>query len=168
MACKDNLNHTRHEKFGRDCLQRSLPPWWFAVLFTKDVFPDAVTVVLFLANIAPVPIDYRQTWQPCEHRVWGPCARSDLGGAASHCMDATAMDVLMERIGWGSSTVASRLVGVTASEAASRGTRRSLDTLIIETDTLPLSVGFVESYASFAWDNQRKQSPEGARLDVWG
>ena len=43
-----------------------------------------------------------------------------VGAAASHHMGGTAVVFLMECVGWRSSTVASRLVGVTASAVASR------------------------------------------------
>ena len=47
-----------------------------------------------------------------------------VGGAASHHMDGTAMDVLMEYVGWKSAAVASRYVGVTASAAMPKGAKR--------------------------------------------
>ena len=68
-------------------------------------------------------------------------------------MDGTAMDVLMEYVGWKSPVVASRYVGVTASAASSKGTKRSRDTAFIDADALPLSEGFAESYAAFRRDN---------------
>ncbi|CAM9376086.1 unnamed protein product, partial [Laminaria digitata] len=59
-----------------------------------------------------------------------------VGGAASHNMDGTAMDVLMEYVGWKSATTARRYVGVTAS-AAVAGAKRSRETAFIEADALP-------------------------------
>ena len=51
-----------------------------------------------------------------------------VGGVASHDMDGTAMDVLVEYVGWKSAAVTGRHVGVTASAAESRGAKRSRDT----------------------------------------
>ena len=82
-----------------------------------------------------------------------------VGWAMSHHMDGTATDVLIGHVGSRSPTVASRFVGVRASAAASRGTKRSCDAAVIQADALPLSEGFVESYALFARDNHRKQNP---------
>ena len=62
-------------------------------------------------------------------------------GAASHDIDGTAMDVLMEHVGWKSKTVARRHVGVTASAAAA-GVKRSRETAFIEADALQLSETF--------------------------
>ena len=59
-----------------------------------------------------------------------------VGGAASHSMDGTAMEVLMEYVGWKSAAVARRYVGVTASAAAA-GVKRSRETAFIEADALP-------------------------------
>ena len=58
-----------------------------------------------------------------------------VGGAASHSMDGTAMEVLMEYVGWKSAAVARRYVGVTASAAAA-GVKRSRETAFIEADAL--------------------------------
>ena len=77
-----------------------------------------------------------------------------LGGAASHHMDGTAIDVLMEYVGWTSAEVAGRYVGVTASAARSRGAKRSRDTAFIDAGALPLSGGFGDSYVAFPWDNR--------------
>ena len=71
-----------------------------------------------------------------------------VGGAASHNMDGTAMDVLMEYVGWKSAAVARRYVGVTASAAAA-GVKRSRETAFIETGALPLSDQFPRSYTAF-------------------
>ena len=73
-------------------------------------------------------------------------------GAASHDIDGTAMDVLMEHVGWKSKTVARRHVGVTASAAAA-GVKRSRETAFIEAEALPLSEQFVRSRAAFAQAN---------------
>ena len=72
--------------------------------------------------------------------------------------DGTAMDVFMKCVGWRSSTVPSIFIEVTQSTAASRGTTRLRDTAFIEADALPLSEGFVGSYASFPRGNQRKKN----------
>ena len=53
-------------------------------------------------------------------------------------MDGTAMDVLMEYVGWMSPAVAGRYVGVAASVAPSSGAKRSRDTAVTQADTLPL------------------------------
>ena len=53
-----------------------------------------------------------------------------VGGAASHNMEGTAMDVHMEYVGWKSGTVARRYVGVTASAPAA-GVKRSRVTAFI-------------------------------------
>ncbi|CAN0557611.1 unnamed protein product [Laminaria digitata] len=71
-----------------------------------------------------------------------------VGGAASHNMDGTAMDVLMEYVGWKSATTARRYVGVTAS-AAVAGAKRSRETAFIEADALPLSEQFARSHTAF-------------------
>ena len=71
-----------------------------------------------------------------------------VGGAASHSMDGTAMEVLMEYVGWKSAAVARRYVGVTASAAAA-GVKRSRETAFIEADALPLSEQFARSYTAF-------------------
>ena len=57
-----------------------------------------------------------------------------VGAAASHHMDGTAMDVLLEYVGWRSVAVASRYVGMTASASAPNGTERSRDTAFIQAD----------------------------------
>ena len=70
------------------------------------------------------------------------------GGAASHHMDGTAMDVLMEYVGWKSASVARRYVVATAS-AAAVGAKRSRETAFIEADALPLSDQFTRSHTAF-------------------
>ena len=82
-------------------------------------------------------------------------------------MDGTTIDVLRKHIGWKSSAMASRFVEVTASAAASRGTKRPRDTAFIQADILPLSEGFGKSCASFSGDNQRQQNAEWTRLAIW-
>ena len=82
-----------------------------------------------------------------------------VGGAASHHVDGTAMDALMEYVGWKSAAVASRYVGVTASAAESRGAKRSRDTAFIDPDALPLSEGFGNSYTAFSRDNRGQPIP---------
>ena len=82
-----------------------------------------------------------------------------VGGAASHHMDGTAMDVLMEDAGLKSAAVAGRYVGVTASAAGSRGAKRSRDTAFIDADALPLSKGFGDAYAAFPRDNRGQPIP---------
>ena len=82
-----------------------------------------------------------------------------VGGAASHHMDGTAMDVLMEYVGWKSAAVAGRYVGVTASAAGSRGAKRSRDTAFIDADALLLLEGFGDSYAAFSRDNRGQPIP---------
>ena len=57
-----------------------------------------------------------------------------VGAAANHHMDGTAMDVLLEYVGWRSVAVASRYVGMTASASAPNGTERSRDTAFIQAD----------------------------------
>ncbi|CAM9525004.1 unnamed protein product [Laminaria digitata] len=59
-----------------------------------------------------------------------------VGRAASHSIDGTAMDVLME------------YAGVTAS-AAVAGAKRSRETTFIEADALPLSEQFTRSHTAF-------------------
>ena len=71
-----------------------------------------------------------------------------VGGAASNNLDGTAIDVLMESVGWKSATVARRYVGVTASAAAA-GMKCSRETAFMEADTLPLSERFVLSHTAF-------------------
>ena len=66
----------------------------------------------------------------------------------SHNTDGTAMDVLMEYVGWKSATVARRYVGVTA-PAEAAGMKRSRETAFIEADALPLSEWFVRSHKAF-------------------
>ena len=75
-----------------------------------------------------------------------------VGGAASHNMDGTAMEVLMEYVGWKSAAVARRYVGVTASAAAA-GVKRYRETAFIEADALPLSEQFARSYTAFPGAN---------------
>ena len=70
-----------------------------------------------------------------------------VGGAASHSMDGTAMEVLMEYVGWKSAAVARRYVGVTASAVAA-GVKRSRETAFIGADALPLSEKFARSYTA--------------------
>ena len=70
-------------------------------------------------------------------------------------MDGTAMDVLLAYVGGRSSAVTRRFVRATALAVASRGTERSHDNAFIEADAVLFSEGLVESYASFARDNQR-------------
>ena len=62
-------------------------------------------------------------------------------GRSSYNMDGTAMDVLMEYVGWKSPTVARRYVRVTASAAAA-GVKRSRETALIKADALrcPISL----------------------------
>lgn len=48
-----------------------------------------------------------------------------VGGAASHNMDGTAMDALMEYVGWKSTPVSRRYVGQTASAGGSGANKRS-------------------------------------------
>ena len=67
--------------------------------------------------------------------------------AASHNMDHTAMDVLMEYVEWKSATVARRCVGVYASAAAA-GMKHSCETAFIEADALPLSEELACSYTA--------------------
>ena len=71
-----------------------------------------------------------------------------VGGAASHNMDGTTMDVLVEYVGWKSATVARRCVGVTV-PAAAAGMKRSRETVLIKADALPLSEQFVRSHTPF-------------------
>ena len=75
-----------------------------------------------------------------------------VGGAASHNMDGTAIDVIMEYVGWKSAAVARRYVGVTASAAAA-GVKRSRETAFIEADALPWSEQFARSYTAFRGAN---------------
>ena len=73
-----------------------------------------------------------------------------VGGAASHNMDGTARDVLMEYVGMGgkSVTLARRYVGVTAS-ATAVGMKRSREMAFIEADAVPLFEQFVRSHMAF-------------------
>ena len=75
-----------------------------------------------------------------------------VGGAASHNMDGTAMDVIMGYVGWKSAAVARRYVGVTASAAAA-GVKRSRETAFIEAGALPLSEQFARPYTAFRGAN---------------
>lgn len=68
-------------------------------------------------------------------------------GAASHSMDGTAMDVLIECVGWKSAHVACRYVGVTTS-AAVVGVKHSRETAFIEADALTQSEQFVRSHTA--------------------
>ena len=57
-----------------------------------------------------------------------------VGGAASHYMDGTAMDVLMEYVGWKFACVASRYAEATASATAAGMKKRSRETAFVEAD----------------------------------
>ncbi|CAM9728164.1 unnamed protein product [Pylaiella littoralis] len=72
-----------------------------------------------------------------------------VGGAASHNMDGTAMDVLMEYVGWKSTPVARRYAGQTASAVGQGANKRSRDTAFLEADALPLSDAFMSSHVAF-------------------
>ena len=71
-----------------------------------------------------------------------------VGGAASHHMDGTALDVLMEYVGWKFASVVCRYVGVTAAAAAA-GAKHSRETAFMEADALPLSQQFARLYTAF-------------------
>ena len=73
---------------------------------------------------------------------------SQVRGAASRSMDGTAMDVLMEDVGWNSGTGSRRYVGMTASVAAA-GVKHSRGTAFIEAPARPLPKQFSRSYAAF-------------------
>ena len=71
-----------------------------------------------------------------------------VGGAASHNMDGTTMDFVMEDVGWKFAKVARRYLALTASAAAA-GMKRSRETAFIEVDVLPLSQRLVCSHTAF-------------------
>ena len=91
-----------------------------------------------------------------------------VGGAASHHMVGATMDVLMEYVGWKSAAVAGRYAGATASASGSRGAKRSRDAAFIDADTLPLSGGCGDSYATFPRDNRGQSIRSGTQLEVRG
>lgn len=70
-----------------------------------------------------------------------------VGGPASRSMHGTAMDALMEYVGWKSVAVARRNVGITMSAAAT-GVKRSRATAFIQADALRLSEQFTRSYTA--------------------
>ena len=74
-------------------------------------------------------------------------------------MGGTAVDILMEYVGWGSAAVAGRYVEVTASAVVSRGAKCSSDTALVDENALPLSEGFGEPYAAFPRHNRRQPNP---------
>ena len=84
-----------------------------------------------------------------------------VGGAVSRNMDGTAMNVLMEYVGWTSATVARRYLGLTASAAAA-GVKRSRETVFLEVDALPLPEQFARSYAALP-----PPTDTDAKLTVW-
>ena len=84
-----------------------------------------------------------------------------VGGAASHNMDGTTMDFVMEDVGWKFAKVARRYLALTASAAAA-GMKRSRETAFIEADARPLSERFVRSHKAFPRAN-RSQTHEGSR-----
>ena len=75
-----------------------------------------------------------------------------VGGAASHNVEVTAMDVLVGYVGWKSAAFARRYVRVTASAAAA-GVKRFRETAFIAADALPLSEQFARSYTTFRGSN---------------
>ena len=104
-----------------------------------DVAPTAVQMTTSLqAHWRAAGMEYK----------WYTMHSFRVGGAASHNMDGTAIDVLMEYVGWKSAAVARRYVGETASAAAA-GVKRSRETAFIETGALPLSDQFPRSYTAF-------------------
>lgn len=54
-----------------------------------------------------------------------------MGGAESHSVDGTAVDFLIDYVGWKSASIARRYLGVAAS-AAAEGVNRSRETASIE------------------------------------
>ena len=82
-----------------------------------------------------------------------------VAGVASHHMDGTAMDVLMEDVGCRSAAVTGRYVGVTASAAGSRGIKCSRDTAFIDADAPLLSEEFGDSSAAFPRDSRGQPDP---------
>ena len=87
-------------------------------------------------------------------------------GAASHHMDGTAVDVVVEYVGWKSAAVARRYVGVTASAAAA-GVKRSRETAFIEADALPLSEQFC-TFVCGVPGGELKPNPLEAEAEVGG
>ena len=82
-------------------------------------------------------------------------------------MDATAMDVLMEYVGWRSSTVASRFVEVAESAAASRRTKRSRATAFIRGRRLVTAVeGVLWNGTHLSQGTASGRTPKRDRLEV--
>ena len=79
-----------------------------------------------------------------------------VGGATSHNMDGTAMDVLMEYVVWKSATVAHRQVRVTSSGVAA-GVKRSRETAFIVACALPLCKQFARSHGPTEAESTRGQ-----------
>ena len=75
----------------------------------------------------------------------------------------------MEYVGWKSTSVSRRHVGV-ATSAAAVGVKRSRETAFVEADTLPLSEQFARSYTAFqqaSW-SQLNPNPLEVKTEVWG
>lgn len=75
-----------------------------------------------------------------------------VGGAASHYRDGTAIDALVEYVGWQSALVAHRYVGATASADAAE-VKRSHETEFLEADNRPLSEPSTKCHAALPRDN---------------
>ena len=71
-----------------------------------------------------------------------------VGNATTLDLDGTAIDVLMEYVGWKSAVVGRRYVGVTASAAAA-GVKHFRESAFIEVDALPLYEQFAHSHTTF-------------------
>ena len=81
-----------------------------------------------------------------------------VGGATSHHIDGTALDLFIRYVGWRSEAAADRNVGVTAPAAIQKEANGSCDTAFIKPYSLPLSEGFVESCAALPQDNRHPPS----------
>ena len=86
-----------------------------------------------------------------------------MGRAAGHNMNGTAMEVLMEYVGWNSSTVSRRYVELTASTAAA-GMKRSRENGV-HRGGRPTTVRAVWAFTYGVPTRQLKPDPQGA--EVW-
>ena len=87
---------------------------------------------------------------------------SRVGRVASHNMDGTATDVLMEYVGWKSSTVARRGNRV----AAAAGVERSCATALMDADALPLSTTVCTFICSVPRGQLMKPRGQGRSLGI--
>ena len=89
-----------------------------------------------------------------------------VGGAASHNMDGTTMDVLVEYVGWKSATVARRCVGVTV-PAAAAGMKRSRERNGIHRGGRPTSVRAVCAFTYGVPTGQLTPNQPGVGGEFW-